>query len=218
CGEVANQTHIPIWRGIKDIKIVAVCDKNEKTAKKTANRVKINRYFTELPSMLNDTHIDIVDNCTPVWLHAQTSIQALEHGCHVLVEKPMALRLEEANKLIQVSNRKGVKLGVIHNSLFNPAVVKAMALVHDKRLGDLIGVDIKYFKRRDDDWVLNKNHWSHKLPGGMFGEILAHPIYLARAFLGDLNVVAVHIRKFGGCQWIKADELRVMVDGEKGRA
>ena len=216
CGGVATQTHIPIWHEIKDVEIVAVCDKNEETAKKTANRVKIHRYFTELSDMLDDSYIDIVDNCTPVGLHAQASIQAMEHGCNVLVEKPMALSVEEANEMIQVSNRKRVKLGVIHNTLFNPTVVKARALVQERELGDIIGTDIKYFKRKDDDWVLKKNHWSHKLPGGMFGEILAHPIYLERAFLGNLNVVAVHTRKLGGCQWIKADELRVMVDGEKG--
>ena len=216
CGGVATQTHIPIWRGIKDVEIVAVCDKNEETAKKMAKRVKIHQYFTELSDMLDNTYIDIIDNCTPVGEHAQTSIQAMEHGCHVLVEKPMALRLEEADELIQGYKRKGVKLGIIHNTLFNPAVVKAKALVQEGKLGTLIGMDVRYFKRRDDSWILNKNHWSHKLPGGMFGEILAHPIYLERAFLGDLGVAAVHIRKLGSSQWIRSDELRVIVDGERG--
>lgn len=216
CGRITYETHIPILRRVKDVEIVAVCDKNKETAKKTAKMLKIPRYFTELSDMLDDGNIDIINNCTPVGLHASTSIQAMEHGCHVLVEKPMALQVEEANKLIHVSNRKKVKLGVIHNTLFNPAVVKMRALVQDGRLGDIIGMDIKYFERRNDGWVQNKNHWSHKLPGGMFGELLAHPIYLERDFIGDLDVIAVHSRKFSSFQWIKSDELRVIVDGEKG--
>ncbi|MBA7494790.1 Inositol 2-dehydrogenase/D-chiro-inositol 3-dehydrogenase [subsurface metagenome] len=216
CGRIANQIHIPIWRRIKNVEIAAVCDKNEEMAKKTMNRLKIRRSFTELSNMLDDVDIDIIDNCTPVALHASIAIQAMNYGCHVLVEKPMALRSEEADKLIQVSNKRRVKLGIIHNTLFNPAVVKAKRLIHEGRIGEIIGIDVKYVKGMDDDWILNKNHWSHKLPGGIFGEILAHPIYLERAFLGDLNVVEVHIRKLGNLQWLKSDELRVIVDGRKG--
>lgn len=216
CGKITYQTHIPILRRIKDIEIVAVCDKNKEIAKKTAKMLKIDRYFTELSDMLDHSYIDIVDNCTPVGLHAPTSIQVMEHGCHVLVEKPMALHLEEANKLIQISNRKRVKLGVIHNTLFNPAVVKMRKLIKQNKLGEIVGMDIKYFERGNEGWILNKDHWSHKIPGGMFGEMLAHPIYLQRDFIGDLNIVAIHIRKFSSFQWIKSDELRVIVDGEKG--
>ncbi|MCW3133028.1 MAG: Gfo/Idh/MocA family oxidoreductase [Methanophagales archaeon] len=216
CGGVANEIHIPIWRKIDNAEIVAVCDKNKEVAKETRDKFNIDVYFTKLSEMLDNTPIDIVDNCTPVQLHASVSIQAMEAGCHTLVEKPMAVNLEEANEMINTAKRNGVKLGVIHNTLFNLVVMKAKSIIEKGGIGNIIGMDVKYLKRRDDSWVTNKNHWSHKLPGGIFGEILAHPIYLERAFLGNLDPIFVYTRKFSDFDWIKSDELRVILAGEKG--
>jgi predicted dehydrogenase len=216
CGGVADETHIPIWRGIDNIEIVAVCDKNEVVAKATRDKYNINMYFTELSEMLDNIHIDIVDNCTPVQLHAPISIQAMESGCHTLVEKPMALNLKAADEMINTARRKGVKLGVIHNTLFNPVVQSAKSIIKRGDAGDIIAVDVKYLKKRDDAWVVDKEHWSHSLPGGIFCEILAHPIYLEREFLGKLDVVSVYSRKFSNFDWMESDELRVILNGEKG--
>lgn len=216
CGGITNKTHIPIWRSIDNAEIVSVCDKNENAAKKTAKNFNVKMYFTELSKMLDNTHIDIIDNCTPVQLHAPMSIQAMEAGCHTLVEKPMAITLREANEMINSAKRNKVKLGIIHNTLFNPAVVKAKSCIEKGDIGDIVDVDVKYFKKRSDDWVTDKNHWSHKLPGGIFGEILAHPIYLEGEFLGNLDPIAVHTKKFSSYGWIRSDELRVILDGEKG--
>lgn len=215
CGGITN-THIPIWLSIDNAEIVSVCDKNENVAKKTAKILNVNMYFTELSEMLANTHIDIIDNCTPVQLHAPISIQAINAGCHTLVEKPMATTLNEANEMVSSAKRNRVELSVIHNTLFNPVVVKAKSCIEKGEIGDVIGVDVKYFKKPSDNWIIDKNHWSHKLPGGIFGEILAHPIYLEREFLGDLDPTAVYTKKFSSYDWIRSDELRVVLDGKKG--
>jgi UDP-N-acetylglucosamine 3-dehydrogenase len=215
CGGITH-THIPVWRTIDNVEIVSVCDKNENVAKETAERFNVDLYFADLSKMLEDVHIDVIDNCTPVQFHAPISIQAINAGCHTLVEKPMAITMKEANEMVSSAKRNKVTLSVIHNTLFNPVVLKAKSCIEKGDIGDIIGVDVKYFKKPSDNWVINKNHWSHKLPGGIFGEILAHPIYLEREFLGNLNPIAVFTKKFTRYDWIRSDELRVILEGEKG--
>lgn len=215
CGGIINN-HLPVWLRLKNVKVTAVCDVNKRLAIKTASRFGIPRYYTELHEMLKKENLCILDNCTPVQFHTPLSIEGMESGCHVIVEKPMALSKKDADEMIQTAKKNGVWLFPIHNTLFNPTVVEARSLIAEGGIGEVVGMDVSYFKRRDDSWVVNENHWSHRLPGGIFGEVLAHPIYLELAILGRLKLLSVHMRKFLHLKWIKADELRVMLNGEKG--
>jgi len=216
CGGIATQNHIPVWLRLKDIELVAVCDKSEERAKNTANKFRIPECYTDFSEMLEKEQLDIIDNCTPVQLHAPLSIQAMEAGCHVIVSKPMAMNERDANEMIRVAKKNNVWLYPIHNTLFNPIMEDIKSLIRNGYLGDIVGMDVTYLKKRDDSGVVNKDHWSHKLPGGIFGEILAHPIYLELAILGKLDILSVHTEKFLPYEWIKADELRVTLKGERG--
>lgn len=215
CGGITNLNHIPAWLRLEDVELVAVCDKNENAAKKIANKFKIAKYHTDFSEMLEKEQLDAIDNCTPVQLHTSLSIQALEAGCHVIVEKPMATNVQDADRMIRTAKKNNVLLYPIHNTLFNPIMRDVKRLIEKGGIGDIVGMDVTYLKRRDDDWVINRNHWSHRLPGGIFGEILAHPIYLELAVLGKLDVLSVHTEKFLPHKWLKADELRVTLKGEK---
>jgi predicted dehydrogenase len=215
CGGIANQNHLPVWEKIKNVDII-ICDKNEKLARNTANKFGFSNYYTDFSEMLEREKPGVIDNCTPVQLHTALSVKAMEAGCHVIVEKPMALNKKDANKMIKIAKENRVLLYPIHNTLFNPIMLEAKSLITRREIGDILGMDVSYLKRRDDEWVINKDHWSHKLPGGIFGEILAHPIYLELAILRKLHVSSVHTRKFLNYKWIKSDELRVTLDGEDG--
>lgn len=216
CGRIANQNHLPVWRKINDIEVVAVCDVNEKAAIETSRRFRIKRYHTDFSSMLEKEELDIVDNCTIVTEHTPLSIQAMEARCHTIVEKPIALTEVDANKMIRIAKKNNVHLFPVHNTLFNPVMMDALTAIAKAGIGEIVGVDASYLKRRDDDWIIDKNHWSHGLPMGMFSEVLAHPIYIELAILGRLECVSVSTKKFLPFRWIKADELRVTLDGEKG--
>ena len=74
--------------------------------------------------MLADSAVQVVNICTPSGLHAQMAIDAMRNGKHVLVEKPMAMSLQEADAMIAAARQHGVKLGVVHQNRFNSAVVK----------------------------------------------------------------------------------------------
>jgi predicted dehydrogenase len=205
-------------RKIDGIVVAAICDKNEALARRVAKISRVKGFYADLTEMLEKEEIDVVDICSPPPTHAALATQAMAAGCHVLTEKPMALTTEEVDEMIEAARANQVQLCVVHNQLFMPVVMKARAMVSDGVVGDVVGVSITDSMARDADLLLNNEHWRHKLPGGIFGEMLPHPLYLAQAFLGELEPVAVHSRKLGSRDWIAADELRVILGGKRGLA
>lgn len=216
CGGVAQKRHLPYLRKMKDVRIVALCDANVELAQRVAQNYGIDKHYADFSEMLKREALDVADITVSPRAHAPLSIQALEAGCHVLVEKPIAESVEEADKVVELAQGKGLKLCVVHNNLFAPTVLKALDMIQKGTLGEVRGVDIRCPWPRTNRELANKDHWYHKLPGGLFGEVLPHTIYLARAFLGEVEPVAVHARKFTQYEWIKSDELRVILNSERG--
>lgn len=215
-GNIAVESHLPVFKNLKNVEVAAICDQRISAAKEVASRFEINNVFGDLADMLSKEKLDVVDVCTPPHTHASLSIQAMEAGCHVLVEKPMATSVQEADKMIDSSEKHNVKLCVVHQNLCNSVVMKAKHLVETGVVGDLLNVCVQTFERKDSEMCLNENHWCHTLPGGIFYEILPHPVYLLQSFLKDVTPVHVVSKKLGDVKWIKTDELRVLVEAENG--
>jgi predicted dehydrogenase len=215
CGQIAAQKHLPSLRKIRGVDVVAVCDKNEGLAKTLAAKAGIRAYYSDLAELLRNEKIDIIDICAPPQAHQSIATQAMTAGCHVLTEKPMALSLVEAQQIALIARETKVKICVIHNELFMPVVMKAREKVRRNAIGDIVEMSILDTLPAQSELVLDKNHWSHRLPGGIFGEMLPHPISLALAFVGDLQVLEVFSRNISGRDWIVADELRVILKNKK---
>lgn len=214
CGQIAQSHHLPSLCSLRNVDVVAVCDKDERVAEVVARRFRIRGSYTDFSRMLGAENLDIVDVCTTPESHAPLSILAMEGGCHVLVEKPMAVSIKEANEMISTSIKNRMSLGVVHNILFSPVIMKAKTLVQKGIIGDVIGVDIKFPTHKGSRY-LSKDHWCHKLPGGIHTEILAHPIYLAQEFLGDLELAGVYASKLSKYEWLTLDELRIILKVKK---
>jgi predicted dehydrogenase len=167
--------------------------------------------------MLREGRPDVVHILTPPQSHKELSIQAMEAGCHVLVEKPMAASVSEADEMIAASRRHGVTLGVCHNFLFNPAVMEAQELAATGVLGTIIGTEVfwKVYRYGDPDRY-RTTQWLYELPGGICHEAAPHPVYLQMEFLKTLQVVSVLSKKTGGDLPTPSDELRVLFNGESG--
>jgi len=217
-GGGAAYWHMSSMRKIGNIEVAAICDENEARARRAAKAFHIKSAYADLSEMLVKEKMDVVDICAPPQTHPALAARAMGAGCHVLTEKPMALTIKEADEMIGAARANQVQLCVVHNELFMPVVIKARAMVSEGVVGDVVGVSITDSMARDADLILNKEHWCHKLPGGIFGEMLPHPIYLAQAFLGELEPVAVHSWKLGSRDWMAADELRVVLEGKNGLA
>jgi predicted dehydrogenase len=215
CGVITQAAHLPAWRHTKGASIVSVCDQNIDAAKETARRWGIPRVYDDLLKMLQSEKLDFVDVCTPPATHHKLSIKAMEAGMHVLVEKPMATSLDEADEMVSASKKHGVKLCVSHNFLFTPAIRTASSLIASGAIGNLIAVEghdllVRYIVFKGE------KHWSYNLPGGIFGEHSPHLLYVGSAFLGKIKSVQAIAMKFSGFPGVRADELKVLVEAEKG--
>jgi predicted dehydrogenase len=217
CGFITRATHIPNILKVKDAEITAICDVNKETAETVARELKLKKSYTDFTQMLAGEKLDAVDICTSINTHAPLAIQALEAGVHVLVEKPMAINGKEADAALAAAKKSGLNLCVIHNMLFLPAVEKIKSIIKKGTLGELIRVVIvQSTPPQDYPPVLNPNHWYHKLPGGIFGDNLPHPIYLMREFIGDIEPLAVIKNKVGKLAHLKYDEVQIPVKGTRG--
>ena len=216
CGYVANG-HLEAWRKVPQAHVVAVSDLNEVLARNTAHTWKVPYYYKSLTEVMANTSVDLVDVCTPPQAHATLAIQAMEAGKNVLIEKPMAMTVKEAQEIVNCQRDNHVKAGVIHNWLFEQPVLAATSLVERGLVGEVLSVVVEALNRNEDSMAANRDHWSHRLPGGRFSEMLAHPIYLIRHFLrGEVNVLDVQVSKLGNYPWVKSDELSATFNvGEK---
>ena len=206
CGYVADG-HLKAWRKIRQAKIVAVSDLNENLAKSTAEAWKVLRYYTTLSDLLARCKVDLVAICTPPQAHATLAVEAMKAGVNVLIEKPMTMTVKDAEKIVECQKATGVKAGVIHNWLFDDPVLQVDAVIKKGKLGEIFNIEIEALNTKYDAMAANERHWCHKLPGGRFSEMLAHPIYLMRHFLGDVEVCEVQVSKIGDYHWMKYDEL-----------
>jgi len=205
CGFVANG-HIRAWRKVGEARVEAVCDLNETTAKSTAELWKIPHYYKSSSELMEHGNIDLVDICTPPQTHASLADQAMKAGFQVLLEKPMTMTVKDAERIVECQKTTGMKAGVIHNWLFEPPVLEADSLVKKGFLGEVINVEVEAIATKYNSMASDEHHWCHSLPGGRFSEMLAHPIYLIRHFLGEVEVGDVHVSKIGEYAWMKSDE------------
>jgi len=214
-GAIASERHIPILSKTPQAHIVAVCDLNEEAAGKVASRFRIPHIYTDVGEMLSKEPLDVVDLCTPPHTHADLSLQAIEHGCHVIMEKPMALRSEDCKRMIEAARDRGVKICVIHQMLFYPPILKALQLIKDGSIGDFLGMRLFI---ANPVWLrtAEKNDWVHKLPGGIIGETGPHLVYLSRAFIGDILDVSVRAEKHTSFPWCQFDDYRIELVGKRG--
>ncbi len=215
CGEISG-LHVNAWRDI-GASVTAVCDINEKIAEKFAEKWKISSRHTDFSEMLKSEDLFAVSICTPPQFHANLAIEALESGCHVVMEKPFTVTTKEASNVIKTLQNSSARLTIIHSQLFEPSMLRAMKLIKTGEIGQIIGMSVGILHSNDEPMASNENHWCYRIPGGRFGENLPHPVYLLQAFLGKLEVKSVSTEKLGPYPWMPFDEMRVILEAEKKR-
>ena len=141
--------HARVYSELVETELVAICDVNEQRARSVAQRYGT-RCYTSLDEFLSRSGVEAVSVVTPIRLLSEVAEKALESGKHVLVEKPMALKVEDAERLIEIADRNGLHLQVGFIMRFHPVVQSAKAAISKKRLGDLLCVDSKRLSKRPD--------------------------------------------------------------------
>jgi predicted dehydrogenase len=127
--------------GLENCHLAAVCDKNAAALKRAARAYPGVAVMTEFADVLRSPEIDAVAVVTPVWTHFELAKAALENGKHVFVEKPFTSTSWQAEELIELAERKHLKIMVDHTFLFSGAVKKVRELVDQGALGPLYYFD-----------------------------------------------------------------------------
>src|SRR5580698_8799227 len=102
-GGIAQAVHLPAYAKLQEegkVKILAVADANEATAKAAQEKFGVPHAFSDYKQLLELKDIDAVDICTPNYLHKQPTVDSLNAGKHVIVEKPIALNCTEGAEMV----------------------------------------------------------------------------------------------------------------------
>lgn len=188
CGSIAKHRHLGEYHHNPAVEIVAVCDLVEERVNEMAQQYGAKAY-TSYEEMLEVEKIDAVSVCLPNYLHAPVSIAALDAGCHVLCEKPMATSREEADAMIQAAKSSGKKLMVAHNQRFVPSHQKARALIESGEIGKIYSFRTAFGHGGPEGWSADgKDSWFFKKDEafiGAMGDLGVHKADLLRYLLGE---------------------------------
>ena len=191
CGRISTK-HVEALIDNKDeAELVAVYDIIEELAVDKKNQyesvieganVKV---YTDYNEFLKDKNIDVVTIATISGYHAQQAIDCLNHDKHVLIEKPMALTLEDADKIIKLGKEKNKKVCVSHQNRFIPAVQKLKRAIDEGRFGKLIHGTARTLWNRNDEYYKQASWRGTKaLDGGTLMNQCIHNIDLLLWMMG----------------------------------
>ena len=165
-GTIAQNIHLPILTRLPDAEIVAVCDVNPINAQFVARKFNIPRYYKDYDELL-DVEEDVVgvDICTPTNVHKEISIAALKVKKHILVEKPLARNLKEAEDIASASKKYGRKVMAGMNNRFRPDSMILKSFIDGGELGKLYYAKAGWLKKFSvsNPWFTRK----HQSGGGV---------------------------------------------------
>lgn len=190
CGRIAKRHSELLGLGqIKGAKLVAACDIDSAKATDIANQFSI-PHFTDMHQMMQSVPIDVVVVLTESGNHAKHVVELARHGKHIVVEKPMALRLEDADAMIEACDNAGVKLFVVKQNRFNVPVVKLREAIDQNRFGKLVlgTVRVRWCRPQSYyDQAPWRGTWA--LDGGVLTNQASHHVDMLEWMLGEVDSV-----------------------------
>ena len=208
-GYIANLAHLPFYSRHKDVMLEAICDLDIKRAQSAAERFHVPRVYSSLEEMLSNENLRLVDVCLPPESHVSAIMLALEHGVNCVVEKPLTVKTADADAVISLAEKKGLKIYVIHNYSAMPGVMKAKAMVAKGSIGQVRGIHINHLNVFMDRHLSN-DHWVHSLSGDYFSEVGPHLAMLLVEFIGSVADAEAIAIKTSSLTTIKLDECSII--------
>jgi predicted dehydrogenase len=132
-GFIGN-VHLEAFSNISAAKVVAVADSNEEKGRETAAKAGAD-YYGDIDELLKKSDADVIDICTPTFMHADMVGQAAKSGRHIFCEKPLALDLKEADAMVDAVKKNNIKGMVGHVLRFWPQYVEAKKIIDSGKLG-----------------------------------------------------------------------------------
>jgi len=219
CGKIADG-HIEEIQKLPSARVAAVCDIEPILAEQLALRYSVSHWYTDFGRMLSEQRLDVIHVTTPPQSHLPLAKKAAEAGCHVLVEKPLALNAEESRRLIECVERAGRKMTINQWYRFESPTLALNEFVASGKLGEPVHIESFCGYDLADGFgralLSDDRHWVHRLPGKLFQNVLDHAISKITPFLPNepLDVIARAYRRrpVGDDNSDELmDELRVMI-------
>ncbi len=195
-----GKRHAELIQKNVECELIAVCDTKDPS---TLNLEEINAPFYSNIQQLLEQHpeVDVVSICTPNGLHAQQSLQALDHNKHVIIEKPMGLTKSECEEVIFKSLNKSKHVFCVMQNRYSPPSAWLKEMVSTNKLGDIHMVQVNCYWNRDDRYYFKngeKHAWkgTKKLDGGVLFTQFAHFIDILYWLFGDIDKIQCKFHNF----------------------
>jgi len=191
CGRISKKyCELLSGKKIKNARLCAVCDIDIKRATKVGEKYGV-PYYSDMYKMLNNhPETDIICILTPSGYHSEHVIKMAVFHKHIIVEKPMALTLDDADHMIKACDENGIKLFVVKQNRFNIPVKKLREAIDKGRFGKLVlgTVRVRWCRTQEyydmDEW---RGTWA--LDGGVLTNQASHHIDLLEWMMGDVESV-----------------------------
>jgi len=192
CGRIAKRHSELLGNNeIKGAGLVAVCDINENKAAAIGHKFNI-PYYTDMHKMMQHEDIDVVSILTESGNHAKHVIELASYGKHLIVEKPMALTLSDADKMIEACDNNNCRLFVVKQNRFNVPVLKLRSAMEAGRFGKIFLGTVRVRWSRDQNYY-DQDTWrgTWSMDGGVLTNQASHHIDLLEWMMGvPLSVYA----------------------------
>lgn len=150
-GNIAQSVHLQILTKLPNAKLLAICDRNLSKARALAEKYEIPYVCRSIDELMAIDSIQAVDICTSTDAHLDVTLACIEHGLDVLVEKPLARSVAEAERIVNAAKKKDVKLMVGMNHRFRPDTVMLKNYIDQGQLGSVYYVKCGWLKPRSSD-------------------------------------------------------------------
>jgi len=192
-------------------KLVAVCDIIRSKAEELGKKFGAGSFSSIEELFAQKKDIDVAVICTPNGLHAQHSVISLRAGCHVLCEKPMAIKSADCLVMIQEAEKANKHLFIVKQNRFNPPVVEVKRLLDEKKLGNVYSIQLNCFWNRDAGYYENSWKGTMELDGGTLFTQFSHFIDLLYWMFGDVTKVKVFTKNFAHKNIIQFEDTGVVI-------
>lgn len=183
-GEI-GQFHLRGFAATRGASLVAVSDIETELLARAASDTGASAY-SDYTQLLGDPAVQIVSVCLPHALHVVVTLAAIESGKHVLIEKPLALTLSEADQIIAAAETAGTTVGLQHNQLFYPPHIRAKELLDSGTLGRPVHIRLRLgIGGKFNGWRADPKMTG----GGLLYDSGVHRFYLARFLFGEITEI-----------------------------
>jgi UDP-N-acetyl-2-amino-2-deoxyglucuronate dehydrogenase len=211
CGRISpNHIAAALENGLD---IVAICDIEDENMESTVSKFNLPetvRQYTDYKQLLARENPELVAIATESGKHAQIALDCIEAGCNLIIEKPIALSLEDADTIIESARTKGVKVCACHQNRFNKSVQKIREAVEDGRFGRLFHGTAHIRWNRGEDYYKQapwRGTWEQD--GGALMNQCIHNIDLLRWMMGDEITEVIGMTDNLNHEFIAAEDLGI---------